>query len=86
MAANHGIHTPDDDAYYHCPNNECSCHDGSTVYDSIDAVLDALTDDDASDAAPDYSADVDGTCCDPICYCDGWGCSCHNCGCAKCWD
>lgn len=43
MAANHNIHTPDDDNYYYCPNNNCPCHDNTAAYyDGADNLVDAL--------------------------------------------
>lgn len=40
MAANHGIHDPNDDAYYHCSRNDCPCNDPGTFHVDLDRILD----------------------------------------------
>ena len=52
MASHYGIHEPDDDAYYGCPDPSCSCHgqpdDDLTQFDRhIADYFDALDDEPA---------------------------------------
>jgi hypothetical protein len=88
MAANYGIHDDNDDNYYHCSRNDCPCNDTGATYSDVDALFAALdsTCDGAGNCTADYSVDITGTCCNPTCYCDGFGCSCIECGCPTCWD
>lgn len=62
MAANNGIHTPDDDAYYHCSRNDCPCNDTNTVHVDLDRILDA------NDSTCGHNCCDTGTC--DCAYCD----------------
>lgn len=62
MAANYGIHTPDDDAYYHCSRNDCPCNDTNTVHVDLDRILDRTCGHDCCDTAT-----CDCACCDRAC-------------------
>lgn len=42
MAANNGVHTPDEERYYHCNDKECACQDGAGIYKDINEFLAAL--------------------------------------------
>jgi hypothetical protein len=77
MAAHHNIHTPDDDNYYHCPNNDCPCNNVAAYYDGADALIDSL----ANNSQPiDIDAIIDhlGDPCSHNCCRDGY-CSCDYC-------
>lgn len=62
MAANYGIHTTDDDAYYHCSRNDCPCNDTNTVHVDLDRILDRTCGHDCCDTGT-----CDCACCDRAC-------------------
>lgn len=73
MGSHNNIHGPDDDLYFHCPNNDCPCNNPGSYHDG-----DIRT---PNNATPDQSA----TNCRHFC-CSAAICDCPKChrGCPTC--
>lgn len=62
MAANYGIHSTDDDAFYHCSRNDCPCNDTNTVHVDLDRILDRTCGHECCDASTCDCASCDRAC------------------------